>query len=86
MTTGKSDKSGASSLRQGKTTKVVETEKKAKKPMSEADKMRLQYYDANPVPEHSIGIFYNRFTGREEKEETERGGERAEVERWGKES
>jgi len=30
------------------------------KPLSEADQMRLQYYTANPIPEHSIGIFYNR--------------------------
>jgi len=66
VTTGKSGKSGKSgqsepsSLRAGKTKKAVETESKAKKPMSEADRMRLQYYDANPVPAHSIGIFYNR--------------------------
>lgn len=33
---------------------------KQEKPMSAADQMRLQYYTANPVPFHSIGIFYGR--------------------------
>jgi len=27
---------------------------------SEVDRLRAQYYEANPIPAHSIGIFYNR--------------------------